>query len=98
MQSVKAVLVANTRVDTVEEFKESQDLMNEPMVLFLDEHTNECLNHFRIVAEDYEELQLMFELKVFYTSSVPNGETKWLHGAVFYGVDPQYKEKERTAI
>jgi hypothetical protein len=103
LKNVKALLLSNTDVDnlTVENFTDSQQEMNNPMVIFCNLETMEIYDNFDIVAKDKEELALMFETKVFYTSSVPKGEHIWKHGAVFYGVKPKKsinkKKKERTA-
>jgi hypothetical protein len=80
-----AMLVPNTEViESTSDFLKAQNTLKDPMVLIMDK--NECVDHFRIVAKDYEELKSMEVEKVFYTSSIPAGEVKRKYGAIFYGV------------
>lgn len=98
MEKFKALLVSNSTVKTVEDFMESQNEMINPLVLILSEETGDLVEHFKIVAEDDEDLNLMYQYKLFYTSSIPEGEMISKYGATFYGVDQNlYKEKERAA-
>jgi hypothetical protein len=91
LKNVTALLLSNTDVNnlTVENFTDSQQEMNNPMVILCNLETMEFYHSFDIVAKNKEELSSMFETKVFYTSSVPKGEHEWKHGAVFYGVKPK---------
>jgi hypothetical protein len=103
LKNVTALLLSNTDVNnlTVENFTDSQQELNNPMVILCDLETMEFYHSFDIVAKDKEELASMYEDKVFFTSSVPKGKHEWHHGAVFYGVKPKKsinkKKKERTA-
>jgi hypothetical protein len=103
LENVKAILLSNTDIEnlTVANFYDSQEALHNPMVIFCNMETKETYGHFHIVAKDMEELVLMYETKVFYTSCVPEGEYERHYGAVFYGVKPKKnikrKKKERTA-
>lgn len=101
MENVKAILLTNTAAVSEEvpvmEFMRAQYTVNEPMVIFYDKKTESPMESFKIVAESIEELESMYRMKVFYTSSIPDGSVEKYHGAIFWGVDPEYKEKERTA-
>ncbi|MGG3803473.1 hypothetical protein [Metabacillus fastidiosus] len=87
-QNIQAVLINNT-VDTqsTQEFADGQKVMKNPAVFIMDQNTNECIERFLIEAQDLEELMLMYDKKVFYTSSIPKDEVQHKHGAVFYGVE-----------
>jgi len=98
MENFKAIVVSNSTAKTAEDFMESQKEMINPLVLILSNKTGEYVEHFKIVAEDDEDLNLMYQYKLFYTSSIPEGEMISKYGATFYGVDQDlYKEKERAA-
>jgi hypothetical protein len=97
MAKVQALLIANS-VATGDEFMKAQKEMNKPMVIFCAEEFSKPLEHFYIVAKDINELKIMYENKIFYTSSIPVGEVGRYHEAIFYGVDPDvYIKRERTA-
>lgn len=89
MENVTAVLYSNTDFITdnvtVDEFLEAQNVVKKPMVIFCNLDTRETFGKFQIVAKDMKELTLMYEKKVFFTSSVPEGEVVRKHGAVFLG-------------
>lgn len=101
MENVKAILLSNTAAVSNEvpvmDFMRAQYQVNEPMVIFYDKESENPLESFKLVAESIEELESMYRMKVFYTSSIPDGAIEKHHGAIFWGVDPQYKENERTA-
>lgn len=98
MSSIKAVLIPNTSATgSTKEFTEAQSEMKDPMVLFINKDTNEYIEPFEIVARDLEELRLMFEMKIFYTSSIPRGKSERKYGAIFYGVDKNRHKKTHPA-
>jgi len=103
MNTMTAVLMTNTEVDFKEmsevEFINSQQIMKAPEVIFCNLETREAFERFDIVAESMKELHLMYDKKIFFTSSIPEGHTKHLHGAIFYGVRADYyqTEKRRSA-
>lgn len=102
MDNVKAILLSNTDVDrlTVENFNDMQKELHEPILLFIqkDTYKYKLLKYFNVVAEDLEELKLMFRYKVFYTSSIPEGEYGHQFGALFYGVGKDlYKNKKKRS-
>jgi hypothetical protein len=91
-----AMVITNTGVtESTEDFLEAQNTMKDPMVLIMNK--SECVDHYRIVAKDIEELESMNEEKVFFTSSIPKGEVKKEYGAIFYGVDPTEKQKKTAS-
>lgn len=100
MENVKAIVLSNTVVSgnevSNETFLKAQNEVNEPMVIFMEKETHEVKGVFKIVADTAEELEFMYDNKVFYSSSVEIGEYKKCFGAVFVGVDPDYK-KEKSA-
>ncbi|MED4456182.1 hypothetical protein [Metabacillus fastidiosus] len=87
-KNIQKALIPNT-VDTkpYPDFLKVQDTMKNPAVFIVDEDTNECIERFLIEAEDMEDLMLMYEKKIFYTSSIPKGEVQHKYGAIFYGVE-----------
>ncbi|MDP4086811.1 MAG: hypothetical protein Q8934_19785 [Bacillota bacterium] len=89
--NTKAMLMANTNVDE-ENFYEKQNEMENPLVLVMNADTLEVIEHFKIVALDMEDLKKMFELKLFFTSSIPAGTTQRKYGALFHGVEPNHYE------
>ncbi|MCM3405942.1 hypothetical protein, partial [Cytobacillus oceanisediminis] len=98
MANVKAFLLSNTTViGSVQEFMEAQKEIKDPMLLFMDKESKDIVDSFEIEAQDVKDLSLMFEKKIFYTSSVAAGDTRHLYGAIFYGIEKEYWKKERTA-
>lgn len=103
MSKMTALLFSNTSVNfkemSGEDFMNTQEIVKDPVVLFCNLETTESFERFDIVAQDMDELSIMYETKVFYTSSIPEGSTRQLHGALFYGVSKDYdrKEKRRSA-
>lgn len=101
--NMTALLVSNTEAEfkgmSEQEFLEAQQTMNKPEVIFCNLETREAFERFDIVAESMKELHLMYDKKIFFTSSIPEGHTKHLHGAIFYGVRSDYykTEKKRAA-
>lgn len=95
MENVKAYVVANTTVNAEEmsviDFMATQKQVNSPMVLFMGIDDKKEYGHFRIEAGSVEELNLMYENKVFYTSDLPEMESEYHYGAYFVGV------KEKSA-
>jgi hypothetical protein len=85
------MLIANTNVNE-ENFYQKQNEMDNPMVLVIDTDTLEIIEHFKIIALDMEDLKKMFELKLFFTSSIPEGTNQQKYGAFFHGVEPNYYE------
>lgn len=102
MENVTALLLTNTAAVSGnisgDDFMKAQNEFNEPMVIFCNLHTQESYEHFRIVAEDMDDLERMYKEKVFYTSSIPEDEVKRYGGAIFVGVNADYYKKERTAV
>lgn len=96
MENIKAIILTNTTASELshEEFREAQNVMDEPMVLFLDIKTNECLKSFRIAAKSIEQLQQMYELRYFDTPDIEKGKWEKCYGGYFIGCG---KIKERMA-
>lgn len=93
--SIHPVVIPNSvKIGSVEEFEDNQNVLKEPMVLVMDWDSKEYIEHFNIVAKDYEEFLLMDKMKIFYTSSIPKGETVKKYGAIFYGVS-KYRNRGR---
>lgn len=103
MNTITALLVSNTEMEfkgmSEQDLINSQQIMKAPKVIFCNMETRESFEHFDIVAGSMNELRLMYDKKVFFTSSIPEGDTRHLHGAIFYGVRADYyeTEKRRTA-
>lgn len=102
MPKVKAILLTNVAaVDSeisITNFINSQQIVNDPMVIFYHEETDEILKSYKIVATDIGDLEFMYREKVFYTSSIPEGEVEICYGTVFWGVNQISKEGNRSVI
>jgi hypothetical protein len=85
------MLIANTNVNE-QDFYEKQNEMENPMVLVMNTDTCEVIEHFKIVSLDMDDLNKMYELKIFFTSSIPAGTNQQKYGAFFHGVEPNYYE------
>jgi hypothetical protein len=100
MDKVTALLVSNTAVNFKEmsgkDFMIAQEEVKNPMVIFCNLETTQSFERFHIVAKDKKELKLMYKLKIFYTSSIPEDETRHIHGAIFYGVKKDKYKKKKT--
>lgn len=101
MENVTALLIPNTAAGNTSDpdcFMNAQDMMNNPIVVIVDKVFQTAIEHFRIEAESMKDLKLMYEKKIFFTSSVPEGEKKRSYGALFVGVPADYyKRKRRSA-
>lgn len=88
MKNVTAMLLANTDLEklTLETFDEVQKTLHKPMVLFMEEGTNEVFKYFNIAAKTMEELNQMFKYKYFDTPDLPEGEYVTIAGGHFVGV------------
>lgn len=58
--------------------------VKEPMIVVVDEN-NQLVEGFRIVAVNNKEIDCMVENMIFYTDSIPAGESGRQYGALFYG-------------
>jgi hypothetical protein len=63
--------------------------IKKPQVLLVWADNCDVILALELVAEDTKELDLMWERKVYYTSSIITDETLKLGGATFHGVDPK---------
>jgi hypothetical protein len=90
MEKIKALVMANTVGLTASNFFSKQNEVHEPMVIFTE--GNKALQAFRIYARTLEDIEFMNKHKVFFTFDVPENETQWHYGAVFYGVNEKRKE------
>lgn len=95
MENVKAYVLANSNLNaeemSVDEFYETQQQLNSPVVLFMGIEDRKLYGHFKIESSTVEELKKMYESKVFYTTDLPEMEYEWHFGAVFVGVKPKEK-------
>jgi hypothetical protein len=87
--NIQPMLMANTNVNE-RNIYEKQNEMENPMVLVMDANTLEVMEYFKIVAEDMDDLNLMYEKKIFFTSSIPVDTVEHKYGAIFMGVEPDY--------
>lgn len=89
MSKIKAVLVVNS-VDNsgdLDKIREEQSVMKNPLVLMVRADNCDVVHVFEIVAESKEDLDRMWEDKVFRTSSIVEGSFMDIDGAMFYGTD-----------
>jgi aspartyl/asparaginyl-tRNA synthetase len=104
LENVQALLVPNSLAattetePTAEEFMRAQEKINKPMVIFIDKQTNEYIKHYCIAAETMEELALMFKLKYFDTTTLPELEYKVFKGCYFVGVGKTSENKKATVL
>ncbi|MBK5482977.1 hypothetical protein JFV29_14090 [Peribacillus sp. TH16] len=73
------------------------DEVKEPMFVIVDEN-NQLVDGFRIVAVNHQEIDCMVEEMIFYTDSIPAGETGRQYGTLFYGTtfEKIYGNKKST--
>ncbi|MGX1402378.1 hypothetical protein AB7M70_011851 [Bradyrhizobium japonicum] len=98
MKNVKAIVLANTANLTVENFYDSQDVLHNPMVLFMEEGTNNVIKFFRVAAKSMESFKEMVEHRYFDTPDLPDERYVVVAGAYFVGCGPDEDIiKEHTA-
>lgn len=98
MENVTALLIPNTAAEhnfNVDCFMDAQEEMNNPIVMIVDKVYQTAIEFFRIEAENMKELKLMYEKKIFFTSSIPEGENRRSYGALFLGVPADYYKNKR---
>jgi hypothetical protein len=99
LENVTALLLANSAVEnvTVDTFMDSQQEVNNPMVIIFNHAKQELIKTFHIAAGTFEELTEMYKLKYFDTTDLPEDTYEKICGAYFVGVGPADIKKERTA-
>jgi hypothetical protein len=88
LENVTAVLFTNSALEniTVDTFMDSQQILNNPMVIFTKQGTNEVIKAFRIAADTMEKLTDMFNYKYFETTDLLEDNYIKFGGAYFIGV------------
>jgi hypothetical protein len=87
LENVTALLLTNSALEniTVDTFMDSQQILNNPMVIFYDKETNEVIKTFHIAADTMEKLTEMFKYKYFDTTDLLEDNYIKFGGAYFIG-------------